>query len=387
MANNLTNLIPDLFAGLDVVSRELVGFMPTVSRNMTTERAALGEAVRFHRAPTVAGVSISPAMSIPEPADLTVGSDTITISKAKAYPFGFAGEEVRGLNNGPGFLSVQADLFAQALRGLVNEIESDLASAAYLGASRAYGGAGTTPFASDTSAAAQVRKILDDNGAPLSDRALIINTTAGANLRTLLGINADRVAQDQMTMNQGSLMNLAGMVIGESGQIKTHTKGTGATVDTDATGYAVGSTVITLDASAPSGTGTIVAGDVITFAGDANKYVVVSGDGDVSGGGTITIAEPGLRVAIPAAETRITITANYTANVGFARSAIHLAVRPPALPVEGDMAVDRMMIVDPRSGMPFEVSVYAGYRKMRYEVAAAWGVKVVKPEHVALLVG
>jgi len=387
MANTLTNLIPDLYAGLDVVSRELVGFMPTVSRNMGTDRAALGEAVRFHRAPVVAGVSISPAMAIPEPADLTVGSDTISISKAKAYPFGFAGEEVRGLNNGPGFLSVQADMFAQALRGLVNEIESDLASAAYLGASRAFGTAGTTPFASDTSAAAQVRKILDDNGAPLSDRAMVLNTTSGANLRTLLGINADRVAQDQMTMQQGSLINLAGMVVTESGQAKSHTAGTAATTSTDATGYAVGSTVITLDASTPSGTGTFVAGDVITFAGDANKYVIVSGDADTSDGGSITIAEPGLRVAIPAAETLITRTASYSSNVAFARSAIHLAVRPPALPMEGDMAVDRMMIVDPRSGMPFEVSVYAGYRKMRYEVAAAWGVKVVKPEHVALLIG
>lgn len=386
MSNVLTNLIPDLYAGLDVVSRELVGFMPSVSRNASVDRAALGEAVRFHRAPAVAGVSISPAMSIPEPADLTIGSDTITISKAKAYPFGFAGEEQRGLNNGPGFLSVQADLFAQALRGLVNEIEADIASAAYLGASRAYGAVGTIPFASDTSAAAQVRKILDDNGAPLTDRALVMNTTAGANLRTLLGINADRVAQDQMTMQQGSLINLAGMVMAESGQIKTHTAGTAAGADTNAAGYAVGATVITLDASAPDGTGTFVAGDVVTFAGDANKYVLTAGDTDVSDGGTITLAEPGLRVAIPAAETAITRVASYSANVAFARSAIHLALRPPALPQEGDMAVDRMMLVDPRSGMPFEVSVYAGYRKMRYEVAAAWGVKVVKPEHVALLI-
>lgn len=384
--NTLTNLIPDLFAGLDVVSRELVGFIPAVSRNFNNiERAAVGQAVRYHVAPPGNGVNISPAMTVPEPTDQNIGSDTIVITKARAYEFGFVGEEQRGLdNNGPGHMSLQADMFAQALRGIVNEIETDLAVAAYLGASRAYGTAGTTPFDGDTSDTANLKKILDDNGAPGSERALIIDTTAGAKLRTLLGINANRVAQDQMTMQQGSLIDLHGFTIAESGQTAAHVKGTAAGATTNAAGYAVGATVITL---AAAGTGTVKAGDVITFAGDANKYVVASGDADVFNGGTITLALPGLRVAIPAVATDITVSNNYTANVGFTRSAIHLAIRPPALPKEGDAAVDSMMLVDPRSGMPFEVRVYTGYRKVRYEVAAAWGQKVTKAEHVALLLG
>jgi len=73
--------------------------------------------------------------------------------------------------------------------------------------------------------------------------------------------------------------------------------------------------------------------------------------------------------------------------MAFNRSSIVLATRMPQRPEEGDMALDVMSITDPRSGLTFEVSMYAGYRKVRYEVALAWGVKNIKPEHTALLLG
>lgn len=383
-ANTLTNLLPDLFAGLDVVSRELVGFIPSVARNATAARAAVGENVRYHVAPAASNGDVAPAMAVPEPTDKTIGSDFITITKARQNSFGFIGEEQRGLNNGPGYLSVQADLFAQGVRALVNEMEADLALAAKLGCSRAYGTAGTTPFASGVGDAAQIRKILDDNGAPLTGRSCVISTSTGANLRTNTQLTKANEAGDVMTLRQGELVDLSGISFKESGQAVSHTKGTGASATTNAAGYAVGATVITL---AAVGTGTIVAGDVITFAGDTNKYVVASGDADVSNGGTITLAAPGLRQAIPASATAITVGNSYAANVAFTQNALVLATRAPELPQEGDLALDRMMLTDPRSGMTFEVSLYPGYRKIRAEIAAAWGWKVIKPEHMALLLG
>ena len=85
------------------------------------------------------------------------------------------------------------------------------------------------------------------------------------------------------------------------GDIVARTHAIAAT--TNAAGYAVGSTNITL---APAGTGQINAGDIISFSGDTNLYVVQTGDTDVSNGGTIVLQAPGLRVAIPAAATAIT---------------------------------------------------------------------------------
>lgn len=387
-ANTLTGLIPDLFEGLDVVSRELVGFIPSVSRDFSAERAAVGESITYPISPAMTSSDISPAMTIPEPTDRTVGYGSMTINKSKFSEFGLTGEEMRGLNNGIGSGNIQADLFAQALRVLVNEIESDIATAAYLGASRAYGTPGVTPFASNVGDLAQVRKILDDNGAPTTGRALVMDTSAGAALRTLTNLTKVNEAGTTMTLRDGELLNIHGFSLKESAQVKTFTAGTGASATTDDSGYAVGATSITL---AAAGTGTILAGDYITFAGDTNKYLVVTGAAAVSGA-TIEIAKPGLRKAIGTSATAITVvkhdsTLDSVRNIAFTPDAIKLVTRAPALPNGQDSAVDSMMLTDPRSGLTFEVRIYYGYRKMRAEVALAWGTEVIKKQHVAALLG
>ena len=384
MANTLTGLIPDAYAALDVVSRELVGLIPSVGRNASVERAAVGQNVDYPIAPANVTANISPGVTAPDTGDQTIGYGQMTISKAKASYFRWRGEETRGLDNGgPGFLTIQQDQIAQALRVLVNEIEADLA-ALHVHFSRAWGSPASTPFASTLGDPANLRKILDDNGAPASDRSLVINTTAGASLRTLTQLTKANEAADTTLLRQGTLLDIHGFAIRESAQINTSTAGTASGATTNNAGYAVGATVLTL---ASAGTGSLATGDVVTFNGDTNKYVIESGDADVSNGGTITLAAPGLRVAMSAATKAITVVAAAARNMAFTRNAIQLAQRLPALPDGGDAAADRTMITDPRSGLSFEIAMYPQYRQMLYEVSCAWGVKVIKPEHTALLLG
>jgi hypothetical protein len=148
----------------------------------------------------------------------------------------------------------------------------------------------------------------------------------------------------------------------------------------------VGDTTITFDTGTVNTTG-IVAGDVITVTGatgGAQKYVVAAGTTSTSG--TFTINAPGLR-AVVADNATITVNATGVRNLGFSRNALLLAARLPAINSGGDMASDRQVITDSRSGFSIEVSMYPQYRQVRYEVAAAWGVKVIKSEHLAILLG
>jgi hypothetical protein len=383
MANTLTGLIPTIYNALDVVSRELTGLIPAVSSDMTYTRAAVGQVVTSHVAPAAVASDIAPGVTPPNDGDQTIGTVSMTITKSRRCPIRWNGEEKRGLdNNGAPFNIVFRDQVAQAMRTLVNEIEGALA-AQYIGASRAYGTAGTTPFASDLSAPANLVKLLNDNGAPPTDRSLVIDTTAGAKMRTLTQLNKANEADDDSLLRRGTLLELMGFAVRESAQIVTAVSGTGASATTNAAGYAVGATVITL---AAVGTGSVLAGDVITFAGDANQYVVKTGVGAVSAG-VITLAAPGLRKAIPTSTTALTVVAASTRNMAFSRNAIAVATRAPALPEQGDSAADRQIVTDPQSGLSFEIAMYPQYRQMQYEVSIAYGTAVVKPEHLVLLLG
>lgn len=380
MANILTPFIPTLFQSLDKVSRELVGFIPSVARNSSAARAALNESILVPVSTPTAAKDCAPSMNVPEPDDMSLDDVEIKITNSKNVSFGLTGEEYKGLENGIGVSEVFAGKFEQALRTLTNMIESDIAAEAAISASRAYGTPGTAPFASDLKDAAQLRKILDDNGAPMSDRSLIIDTNAGVNLRGLTQLTNAGDAGTTMTLRQGELYDLFGLSVKESAQVKSFAKGdaSGATI----VAAEIGATELTLKSG---GSGNLKAGDVITLAGDSNKYIVMA-DVAVSDGNKVKIAQPGLRVAASEGAA-ITVGESSIRNVAFNRDAIQLVTRAPALPGNGDLAVDSYMLTDPRSGMSYEVRVYNGYRKQRVEVACAWGVKAIKPAHIAALLG
>lgn len=379
MPNTLTNLLPDVYEALDIVSRELVGMIPSVTADTSANRATLNQNVRSFRTRAATVADISPSMTLSEPTDQTVDNVPVIITKQRAAEFGWTGTEQGAMNRGPGYARIRQDQIVQAVRALTNEIESDLAGL-HINASRAYGTAGTTPFASDLSDTAQVRKILADNGAPLSELRLVMDTSAGAKVRSLTQLTKVNEGGESSLLRQGVMLDIHGFELRESAQIKTFAKGTGSAYTTSTAGFAVGATSIAII----TGTGTVLAGDVVTFAGDTNKYVVDTG---VSAPGTIVLEAPGLRQAIPASATAMTIVGNSARNLAFAKSAIVLATRLPEMPEEGDQADDGVTVTDERSGLTYEVLVYKGRRKVRYEIGIAWGSAMIKPEHCAILLG
>lgn len=383
MANTITNMIPLLYEALDIVSRELVGFIPACGRDSSAESAAQGQTINIYIAPPATTGNVTPSSIPPSDGDQTFGNTTMTITSSKYSPVRWNGEEQLSVSKNPAARRAVVDQFAQSMRALVNLVEIDLATAAYQGASRSFGTAATAPFgtAADLTDLANLFKILDDNGAPKTDRQLVLGTAAMVNLRgkhsELFKVNE---SGSEMLLRNGIIGNLMGAAVRDSAGILTPTKGTGAAYTTSGTLLVVGTTAIPLI----TGTGTVLAGDTVTFAGDTNKYIVAVG---VAAPGTITLGFPGLRVQIPAAATAMTVGNTATQNIYFSRPYLQLATRNPAMPEGGDSAEDLTNITDPVSGLSFQIALYRQYRQIKYEVGLAWGVKAVKADGISVLLG
>lgn len=383
MANVLTDLAADIYKAADIVGREAVGFIPSVTVNAGAEEAAKDDVVRSHftREATV-NTSASPAMTIPEGDDQTIDNKTMTVSQIASVRIPWTGEDMKHVNNGSGFETIYGDQIKQAFRGIVNAVEAHVATVAYKGASRAFGTAGTTPFASNFNDIAEVRQILFDNGMPVTDGrlSLILNSAAGTNLRQLAQLQKANEAGGDELLRQGTLLDLQGFMLKESAQVQSHTKGTATGLDA-AGGEPIGETSIALDGGDG---GTLLSGDVVTYAGDTNKYVVNTGFTAASG--TAVIGGPGLRETL-ADTVEMTIGNSFTANIGLHQAAIELVMRPLAKPNGGDAAVDEMIVQDPFSGLVFRISAYKGYNKAMFDVTMLYQAKVWKEDGVAILLG
>lgn len=376
MANTLTALVPTLFSAAQEVSNEPFGVVAAINTQFNDRGVAKGDTVTVPIAPTRSASDFTPAATPSSGDDAAANSVGVTISASKKVSWHLTGEQIRSLENGADAAEWARQLVAQGMRTLRNLAEVDAATAVKQGASRAVGTAGTTPFASNLDALVDVRKVLADNGAPLADLQCVMDTSAGSNLRKLGIIQQAYQAGSDAERRTGNFLRQFGFQLRESAGISTHTKGTGASYVTS------GSTAVGVrDIALVTGTGTVLSGDVVTFAADStNKYIVNTG---VTAAGTITLGRPGARVTIATANA-MTIGNNYVPNLAFERNSVVGIVRPPLVPQ--NPTITQQLISD-SMGMTYLLLDIAQYGQRTWELHLAWGFKVVQGEHVAIVMG
>lgn len=380
--NTLTGLIPTLYEAANVVSREMVGFIPAVRHDASAERAAKDQVVRVPIATTGALEAITPAQLPPDTGNATIGSTDIKITSSYAVPILWSGEQERSLQTGGTYQAILRDQFSEAMRKLVNQVEIDLAACAKVNASRALYGS-NAPFntAADMTGLAGARRILEDNGAPTTDLQFVMNSIVMAKLR---GVQSNlwkvNEAGSSDMLRNGMTDRLLGFALRNSAGIARHTNAAAANYVTNGAQLAGAKTLVV-----KTGTAQIRAGDLFDIANaataDGSVYVAAA---DAAGAGSLLINNPGL-VTAAADANALTFKGAYYGNYAFDRNALVLVSRAPAVPTGGDSADDSTIITDPISGLSFEVRVYRQYRQVKYEVCLAWGVAAVSSQHIAAL--
>lgn len=389
MANDisLTGLTETLYQARDKVVREGSAFIGGSMVNGGSQAVSLGGTVTSLR--TTQGTAITsytPSMTPPDAADITTAVDTLTLNKVAGYAIPLKGEQFLQLANTVGQEEALRRLFGQGIRVMVNLVEAEAATVAYKGSSRAVGTAGTTPFSSNFEIINDLRQILFDNGCVMDDGqlTLAINSSAGTLLRNRF-TKVNEAGTDR-TRATGEIVRISGFTVKESAQIQLHTKGAGTGyLINKAANYAIGDRTLTLDTGTVNSTG-IKAGDIITVAADASAGAYVVNTGLTATAGDIVLNYPGLRGSV-LDNAAITIGNSYTANVGWHKEAIEIAMRPPAQPPGGDAGDEIATLVDDQTGLSFTARLYKGRGMNLIEMICNYGVKVWKPEFVATLRG
>lgn len=377
----LSDFMADIYAALPTFNRELTGFIPAVNVDAQLTGASVNDTVKVPLVQVAAPAEYKQQMGIPNPGVTSQDYVELKMDKASYVSFPLAGEVEAGLKFSGAGTTVTQQRFESAFRQLANEMEAYLADKLVKGASRAVGTVGTIPFgkAGNLEDVAMLNKIFNDNGTPLSDRQLVLNTTALANMQANMSnlFKVNEYGSDAFLRSGFLNTPLQGMNIWASGGLTEHEKGAGS-------GYLVaadtekGKKTFSVD----TGTGKILAGDIVTVGSGKTQYVINKG---TDAAGSVSIGNPGLLAAASDGDA-VTIGGSYTPSVAFQKSAVAFGVRTPYLPNGGDAAIDRTVVQDPVTGIPFVISVYGGRGMNTVEVAVVYGAGVLQSENVALLI-
>lgn len=313
----------------------------------------------------VAAVAVTAGATPPATASTTPTVVPVQLTEHEEAPFYLSDVDLAKVNMG--IIPMQA---AEAVKALANRIDA-FVWGKYKSFYGYAGVAGTTPFATDLTDYTSARKIANNQLMPLNDRFVVLNTDAEANAINLRAFQDASFAGDRDVIVEGQIGRKLGALWAMSQNAVSHTAGTGSGyLINNGGGYAAGIKTVAVD----TGTGTILVGDIVTFAGVSGTYAV-----------TAALAanqfsfEPGLAGAV-ADNAAITLKATHAVNLLIHRDAIAFAMAPM---IESNIAPNltaMQSVVDEESGLSLRLELTREHKRWRWSFDALWGAAVPRPE-------
>jgi hypothetical protein len=365
MANSLTNVM-EIMVSLGVASlRQNAIAARLVNTDKNTEAAEKNQLIRVPVPSAVPAQAVT-AGSANTATDLAPTGVDITLDQWYEARFKLSDRELQEVET----TRILPMAVNEGIKSLANQIDSFILTRLK---NRAYSVRDTTnPVA--VADITSVRKLLNQTLAPVEDRRLVVDPTVEEEMLRLDAFrDLDKTGQTDPLL-EGILGRRFGLDIAMDQNLAAHTAGTGSGYLTNSASLTVGTKTIPTD----TGTGTILEGDIVTFAGHTQTYVVTS----ALSGGSFAIY-PGLVVGV-ADNVAITVKATHTPNLAFQRNAFMFAMRPLAVPV-GTPGVLISQASDPISGVNLRLEVQRLNKETIWSLDCLYGGAVVRPELLARL--
>jgi len=370
--NTLTAVIPQILAQGLMALRELAIMPRLVNSDYSREAAQKGATIDVPIASAITAVQVSPSYVAPDDAGVVPTTVQVPLDQWYEAPFFLSDKDIAEAFDG--FMPLQV---GEAIKALANNVDSYLL-AFYKGFYGAVGTAGTAPFASDIQDAVDARKILFEQLCPSGDRRAVLDPSAEANALM------NRAFQDQSWRGDG-----AGIIEGQIGRklgfdwfidqnIGLHTpNAVGAGAMTVNGAHTAGDLTISI-AKGAGANWDALEGDIVTFAGFTQQYVVTADTTIVQGTNTDLPIYPALQADLVGSEA-VTVLAEHTPNMAFHRDAIAFATRQLEVPGDG-LGSLLQAATDDVSGLTLRLEVGRQHKRTRWSFDILYGGLCVRPE-------
>lgn len=374
MANDLTKIVPQMLVrGLDVLRKNInMPFM--VNRAYEREAGQRGDTITIPVPNDMVAKQVAPGLVPTAASDVAPTLVSIPLNEWWYQDFAMTDKDMKEIQDG--YLPLQAD---SAVKSLAEKVSEDLLGLG-IDLYGYHGTPGTTPFGNEKPTdAIMVRKVLSDQLAPRDPRYLVLDTSAEA---AALGVTAFQSSDFGVTgeaILEGNITRRLGFGVAADQSVQTHTPGTAGSYLAAAAG-AVGDTSIAID----GGTGTHVKGDIVTFAGHSQTYVVTEA---LAGTGTLKFAPP-LQAAVADNAAVSAPLAAHTMNLAFHRDAFAFVTRPLAADgLANQLGSMVRSISDPESRLTLRLEVTRQNKQTNWAWDILYGYATIRRELGARLVG
>lgn len=386
MANNLAAVTPKLLAQGLLALREMAIMPMLVNRSYEPLAGQKGSTIDVPIPSAIAAADVTPAATPPSTADVVPTSVAVTLSNWKEAVFYLTDKDVMEAMNGS--IPMQA---SAAIKALAAAVTSSIL-AQYTGVYGFYGTPGTTPFGNFSSPTVQdavrVRETLFKQLCPDGDRRMLLDPTAEAAALMNQAFQNAQFGGGASVILEGKILRKLGFDWFMDQLVPTHTRGTisDGTNPAALVNGALTAGVKTMNIDSTTLTGTLVTGDVFTFAGHSQTYVVTNGTLTASGNAIAGVQfEPALAVGV-ADNTAITFKGTHVVNLAFHRDAFAFATRPLETVGQGLGSLIQSA-VDPQTGLTLRLEISREHKRTRFSYDILWGVKLVRAELACRLAG
>lgn len=378
MANVLDDVIPQLLAQGLMALREQAVMPRLVNRGYEELAGRRGSTIDVPIPSAMETQDVVPSATPGTPQYIAPTTVPIVLDQWKYNDFSLTDKNMLEIMEG--VVPMQA---SEAVKTLGNTVDTFLLNFGRMFYGVA-GTAGVTPFASGTTLdAARLRVALNNQLAPMDPRYVVFNADAEGSALQVRAFQDASFGGGVSALLEGTINYKLGFRWFMDQNVPSWTAGTGTNFLVNLlAGYDVGDKTIAID----TGTGTLLVGDVIYFAGHTQTYVITEG---TSGAGSISF-EPGLVAEIADGEALFCPgdtggIGDHVMNIGFHRDAIAFATRPLAGSSHPGAVIDTL--TDDVTGLTLRLEMSRQTAQDNWRFDMLYGANVVRRELGARLLG